>query len=44
MDYTKRPTTIQEQIEKLRNRGLLFDNEQIAEDYLSNINYYRLRT
>lgn len=43
MDYTKQPLTIQEQIEKLRNRGLNFSDEQLAKEYLANISYYRLR-
>lgn len=43
MDYTKRPLTLQEQVDKLRNRGLLIDDEQLAKEYLSNISYYRLR-
>ncbi|MDR3095176.1 MAG: Abi family protein [Bacteroidales bacterium] len=43
MEYTKRPLIIKEQIEQLKNRGLLINNEKSAESYLSNINYYRLR-
>ena len=43
MDYTKRPLTLHEQVKKLRSRGLLIDDEQLAERYLSNISYYRLR-
>ncbi len=43
MDYTKRPLTLQKQVEKLINRGLLIDDKQLAEGYLSNISYYRLR-
>ena len=43
MDYTKRPLTLQQQIAKLKKRGLLFDDEQLAERYLTNISYYRLR-
>lgn len=43
MDYTKRPLTLQEQVDKLRNRGLLIDDEQLAKEFLSNISYYRLR-
>ena len=43
MDYTKRPITLQQQVAKLKERGLLLDDEQLAERYLSNISYYRLR-
>ena len=43
MDYTKRPLTLQQQIAKLKSRGLLIDDEQLAEQYLTNISYYRLR-
>ena len=43
MKYTKLPVPISEQIEKLKSRGLLFSDEKIAENYLSNISYYRLR-
>lgn len=43
MKYTKQPITIGEQIEKLKERGLLFQDEQKAAHYLSNISYYRLR-
>lgn len=43
MDYTKRPLTLQQQIAKLKSRGLLFDDEQLAERYLTYISYYRLR-
>ena len=43
MDYTKQPLSIQEQLNKLKSRGLNFDDEQLAKDYLSNISYYRLR-
>jgi abortive infection bacteriophage resistance protein len=43
MKYTKLPITIAEQIEKLKDRGLLFSDETKAANYLSNISYYRLR-
>lgn len=43
MDYTKQPLTLQQQVAKLKNRGLLIDDEQLAASYLSNISYYRLR-
>jgi abortive infection bacteriophage resistance protein len=43
MKYTKIPISILEQIDKLKDRGLLFINEKKAANYLSNISYYRLR-
>jgi len=43
MKYSKIPITIQDQISKLKSRGLKFTNEERAAHYLSNITYYRLR-
>lgn len=43
MKYEKLPITIHQQIDKFKQRGLSFENEQKAESYLSNISYYRLR-
>jgi len=43
MNYTKHPLTLQEQVDKLKNRRLIIDDEQLAKGYLSNISYYRLR-
>jgi len=43
MKYSKLPISILEQIQKLKQRGLLFHNENKAAHYLSNISYYRLR-
>lgn len=43
MKYNKLPITILDQVEKLKGRGLKFDNETKAQNYLSNISYYRLR-
>lgn len=43
MDYTKKPLSIQEQLEKLQKRGLNFSDERLAKEYLANISYYRLR-
>lgn len=43
MRYTKPPVSISDQIQKLRDRGLLIPNEGDAFRYLSNISYYRLR-
>lgn len=43
MKYNKLPRTIPDQILKLKDRGLKFENEPKAANYLSNISYYRLR-
>jgi abortive infection bacteriophage resistance protein len=43
MKYTKLPTTIEEQVEKLRSRGLRLNNQLHAQNVLANISYYRLR-
>ena len=43
MDYKKCPLSLPEQVEKLKNRGLRVDDEQLAVRYLSNIGFYRLR-
>jgi abortive infection bacteriophage resistance protein len=43
MKYTKQPLSIAQQIEKLKYRGLIIDDEETAAVYLSNISYYRLR-
>ncbi|MDH8701770.1 abortive infection bacteriophage resistance protein [Dysgonomonadaceae bacterium PH5-43] len=43
MKYIKQPLTILQQIEKLKLRGLIIDDKDIASNYLSNISYYRLR-
>lgn len=43
MKYKKLPLTVFEQLEKLKGRGLKFDNEAKAQNYLLNISYYRLR-
>lgn len=43
MKYVKLPVPILEQIEMLKNRGLIFNDEIKAAHYLSNISYYRLR-
>ncbi len=42
-EYNKRPLTLTEQVEKLKCRGLLFNDEEEAKAYLFNISYYRLR-
>jgi abortive infection bacteriophage resistance protein len=43
MHYTKKPLKIEQQIKKLKSRGLLINDEKSAGNYLSNISYYRLR-
>jgi len=43
MKYTKIAIPVSEQIEKLKERGLIFLDEKKAAHYLSNISYYRLR-
>ena len=40
--FVKQPTTIPEQIEILKSRGLIIDDEYLATLYLSNVSYYRL--
>ena len=42
MIYDKKPLSIDEQIELLKNRGLIIDDPVRAKNYLSNISYYRL--
>ncbi|WP_458250664.1 Abi family protein [Geobacter anodireducens] len=42
MRYAKLPLAITEQSKRLSERGLLFDDPQRVEKYLSNIGYYRL--
>ena len=43
MKYTKQPLSLEQQITKLRQRGLVIKDEYSAINYLSNISYYRLR-
>lgn len=43
MKYTKTPISINDQILKLKERGLKFENEIKSANYLSNISFYRLR-
>ena len=42
-DYTKKPLSLAEQVARLKQRGLVFDDENEAISYLFNISYYRLR-
>lgn len=41
-DYIKPPLSYQQQIDQLKGRGLIIDNEQKALHLLENISYYRL--
>lgn len=41
--YTKKTLSIEMQVDKLARRGLVIDDKKLAEEYLSNISYYRLR-
>ena len=41
--YTKKPLSLNEQVERLKERGLIFDDEEKSKNYLYNISYYRLR-
>lgn len=43
MRYTKKPLTVDEQIDRLERRGLNFSDRKLAKNYLQNISYYRLR-
>jgi abortive infection bacteriophage resistance protein len=43
MQYKKKPATIEEQIDKLKSRGLTITDTEKTKHYLSNISYYRLR-
>jgi abortive infection bacteriophage resistance protein len=43
MHYSKPPISFQQQVNKLKTRGLQFNNEPNAILHLSNISYYRLR-
>ena len=40
--YLKPPLNFQEQLKKLKDRGLLVNNDEAALTILSNISYYRL--
>ena len=43
MKYTKSPISVEEQIEKLEKRGLIFSDKNSAGKYLTNIGCYRLK-
>ena len=42
MEYTKQPITVEEQIEILKQRGLIIDDEAEAVDVLERVSYFRL--
>jgi abortive infection bacteriophage resistance protein len=42
MQYSKPASTISEQIELLKRRGLYINDDNSAAHYLNNISYYRL--
>ena len=39
----QRPRTIQEQLTRLKEKGMVFYDEQIAISYLTRISYFRLK-
>ncbi len=41
-EYKKPSLTIEEQVNLLKNKGLIFSNEEDAKNILSNISYYRI--
>ena len=41
--YEKSPISIEEQVQKLKSKGLVIDDEALTAKYLTNISYYRLR-
>ena len=43
IEYHKQPLTLDQQVQKLKERGLVFSDESKAKAYLFNISYYRLR-
>ena len=43
MKYAKTPLSIEQQIAKLKQQGLVIKNDTFAADVLSNISYYRLK-
>lgn len=42
MEYTKQTITLVQQIETLKQRGLLIENEEEAKNALDTISYFRL--
>ena len=43
MEYKKIPISTRDQVLRLKERGLIISDESLAEQYLHNISYYRLR-
>ena len=43
MKYEKHPIDTREQVLRLEERGLIIKDELLAEQFLHNISYYRLR-
>ncbi len=43
MEYKKTPISTRDQVLRLKERGLIISDESLAEQYLHNISYYRLR-
>lgn len=43
MLYSKKPLTVEQQIDRFEQRGLGFTDKALAKQYLQNISYYRLR-
>lgn len=39
----QKPRTTEEQLSRLKNRGMEFYDEQLAQDYLSRVSYFRLK-
>ena len=39
----QKPRTLEEQLSRLRNRGMEFHDKQLAKDYLSCVSYFRLK-
>lgn len=42
MRYNKQPISISDQIDILKRRGLMFNEEQEAKNILENVSYFRL--
>lgn len=42
MRFSKPPETLEQQIERLKNRGMIIRDEALARHYLEHLNYYRL--
>ena len=42
--YTKTPLTFEQQLQQLKDRGLIIDDDDLALSHLKSISYYRLKT